>query len=215
MGHPAVVDMNRFLPLPDPGVEGPDAERRSRRFLGSIVEAATAWWWRGVCMHTAVRCRRRPGRGPRCQGHVVVLSTEAPREILWSCSICASGGVVRGHRWSPWDLSEVPLRGDPGMAFWPRARLSPPEHRALLRELPVARPLWRLLRAAETTPEGVLVTGPSVEFAALLAAARRQAAAMGGRRRRGLLAAAADRLLDGLVEEEPDRGPRAAGARRP
>jgi hypothetical protein len=205
--------MNGFLPLPDPGVEGTDAAGRSRRFLGSIVEAATAWWWRGLFMHTAVPCRRRPGRGPRCEGHVIVYSAETPREIHWLCSVCTAAGILRGHRWSPWDLSEVPLRGDPCMAFWPCALLDPAEHRALVRDLPVARPLWRLLRAAETTPAGVLLTGPSVEFAALLAATRRRAASAAGRGGRALLASAAERLLVALAEDDPDMPPAPAAAR--
>lgn len=82
----------------------PQPARRLAEYFGSIVGAATLSG-PGSTVHTALRCRRRPGRKP-CSGHIVVERFEVPPEIEWSCSSCGDRGVIRNWRRTGWDLSE-------------------------------------------------------------------------------------------------------------
>ncbi|MBN1288390.1 MAG: hypothetical protein JXA49_01985 [Actinobacteria bacterium] len=82
----------------------PPHARRLAEYFGSIIGAATLTG-PGLVVHTALRCRRRPGRKP-CPGRIVVERLEVPPEIEWSCSSCGDRGVLRNWRRTGWDLSE-------------------------------------------------------------------------------------------------------------
>jgi hypothetical protein len=82
----------------------PVPARRLAEYFGSIIGAATLAA-PGVEVHSALRCRRQPGRKP-CPGHIVIERFEVPPEIEWLCSSCGDRGVIRNWRGTGWDLAE-------------------------------------------------------------------------------------------------------------
>ncbi|HZV51579.1 MAG TPA: hypothetical protein VFD49_17655 [Candidatus Dormibacteraeota bacterium] len=101
-----VADLSRYDGA-DP-VRHPAAFRLAER-LRAIVQAGTSVP-AGDPLHSALRCRRRPGRRS-CPGHLVLVRHEVPTEVVWRCSDCGDDGLVRGWERSPWDL-RGPRAGD-------------------------------------------------------------------------------------------------------
>lgn len=91
------TDRASILSIPAPA-------RRLAEYFGSIVGAATIAA-PGVDVHTALRCRRRPGHKP-CPGRIVVERIEVPPEVAWECPWCRDKGVIRNWRGTGWDLTD-------------------------------------------------------------------------------------------------------------
>ena len=158
----SIIDMSHFADIRDPAVEVPAAARRIGEYYGSIVSAASAWWFADLEMHSAIRCRRRPGRKP-CGGHIrLILDTETDA-IAWACSHCADRGCISGWRESPWDLSTVRVAeyGAPG---WIELPLPLDDYRLLLRQAIPDPETERVVRAAQTARSGILLSAPHGAF---------------------------------------------------
>lgn len=79
------------------GPPGPIARHTAR-----IVQAATTHP-PGEPFHSAIRCRRRPGR-VLCPGYVLASRSDVPPEIRWECHRCGDRGYVSGWENTHWDL---------------------------------------------------------------------------------------------------------------
>lgn len=140
----------------------PPPSRRLAEYFGSIVSAATLAP-PGAEVHTALRCRRRPGRKP-CPGHIVVERLEVPPEIEWSCPCCGDRGVIRNWRGTGWDLSG---KGNSGNNGEPRLaiELSIEQYDALRKDsVSFDAECERIILGAVTTRRGIEIKGTFEEL---------------------------------------------------
>ncbi|MHC4224453.1 MAG: hypothetical protein ACYSUN_10730 [Planctomycetota bacterium] len=92
--------------LREKATDMPSSARRLCEHFGSIVQAATAAWFRGVDLVTAVECRRRPNR-KRCRGNIELMLIDDSKPIYWSCTSCGDAGRIEGWRGCSWDMSDL------------------------------------------------------------------------------------------------------------
>ncbi|MBN1335979.1 MAG: hypothetical protein JXB39_08470 [Deltaproteobacteria bacterium] len=171
--------------FPSPGdPRAPADTHRRAAFYGSIACAATAWPFAGTLWRTALPCRRRP-HGQACTGRLVVVRSEVPPEIRWSCPACGDGGVIRAFEHSPWDLGvvEIPADRDPARLDVPLAPLDLAVLRAIDR---LERPERRTVMTALDRGSEVVLWGPPEALWRLLEAVRAEARLAGRRRRLAL-----------------------------
>jgi hypothetical protein len=84
--------MTHFAGVDDLLEERVAPARRFAQYLGRIVGAGTANM-AGPTVHTALPCRRRPGRQP-CPDRLVVRRSQAPPQIDWACPGCGEEGML-------------------------------------------------------------------------------------------------------------------------
>jgi hypothetical protein len=148
-------------------------------FLAEVVSSATAGHM-GGWKHSAVRCRKRPGRRP-CTGRILVLQRDTG-EINWQCPVCRIQGTIRGWQegWS--DLSEfAPERKLPGFEI----RLAERQYDDLKKRLTDEPGCDNIIYGATWSKEGIIlrVTFEELqEFAETIAAVASQEAHSGNER---------------------------------
>jgi len=175
----------------------PPHARRLAEYFGSIVGAATLAA-PGVAVHTALRCRRRPGRRP-CPGHIVAERFEVPPEIEWSCSSCGDRGVIRNWRGTGWDLSRKGGSEDNGEQRL-TVRLSAEQFDALRKEsVAFDADCERIILGAVTTGNGIEINGTFDELDYFLECLAAEANHETNSARRRLLDSAYD-----VIQEETD-----------
>lgn len=151
-----VTDMRHYLGMDDPQERASDPARRLGRYLGRIVQAATAGVTRGTEQATVVRCRRRPGRRA-CAGRIAVQLTDVPSRIRWWCTVCEDRGVISNWRHTPWDLSVLHGASLRDVICVP---LPDEIHEVLDEEEWEEAALVRLIKGARVDLEEVRVQGP-------------------------------------------------------
>lgn len=80
--------------------------RRIPAHIGWIIAAASLHPIGSECA-TALPCREAD-EGKRCEGTIVVRSSQVPPIIEWHCHKCKFGRVVKGWQGSDWDLRPQP-----------------------------------------------------------------------------------------------------------
>lgn len=157
-----VTDLRHFEGIElDPLAPGPTLAFAS--YLRRIVRAATASSVPGA-HPTALACRRRPQRRP-CPGHLRVDRQEVPTSIHWGCPACGEGGRIDGWQGSHDDLSSTERH----LADGPLCQLVLPEeaYRLLLEEQSYDHRCARMVYAATTSSDGVVLSGTEEELTAL------------------------------------------------
>jgi hypothetical protein len=157
-----IIDITHYGPDRASILNIPPPARRLAEYFGSIIGAATLAA-PGVEVHTALRCRRRPGRKP-CPGRIVIERFEVPPEIEWSCPFCGDRGVIRNWRGTGWDLTERGSSSNNG-----EQRLAVvlyDEHYDALRKSSVAfdAECVRVVLGAVTTRRGIEIKGTFEEL---------------------------------------------------
>lgn len=94
-----VTNLSHFIDENGSLVGGPPGP--IARHVARIVEAATTHPL-GEPFHSAIRCRRRPGR-VRCPGYILVRWTDGPPEVSWECHRCGDRGFTSGWEGTHWD----------------------------------------------------------------------------------------------------------------
>lgn len=155
--------MTHFLDILDPTLDVPPAARRIADYFGRIVGSGTIRPLRpAVWRETALACRRRPGRKP-CAGHLrirlqIISGIDG---VGWACSECGDNGFVYNFRGTPWDRSaRLSTRRDRQL----QVILSRPEYKALLDEVWSEQESEGTILLAETTDNGVLLSGSEQEI---------------------------------------------------
>lgn len=191
-----ITDMRCFTTDPAKVDQVPAPARRIAEYMGSIVRAGTLAR-SGIIIHTALPCRRRPGRKP-CTGHIELQRRDVPPEIEWRCSECGDMGLIGGWRGGHWDMSDMrhAEREDPGKVI---VFLSRDEYKAMLKGgTSFDRDCEKTIFRAQADADGVMLNAGFKQmdyFADCLAA---EANHETNRARRNLLDSACDKLSDAL-----------------